>query len=158
MELHKGTAANGIYLYQAKLAAGVHGYYFFAADDCGGCVTHPAYGYLRGPAVEPAVNAAPTLVDGQVDPVAGGTRAYYSYTVEYRDADADPAATATVYVNGTPHPMKLWYGLPHGGIYVYRTRHYVGEYHDYYFYFEDGRGGASRLPETGKYHGPVVTP
>lgn len=157
MTLHKGNPADGIYLYQANLPAGPHAYYFTAADDCGGCVAHPGYGFLRGPEVDAVGNTAPVLLDGSVDPNIGGNRTPYTYSVEYRDIDRDPPAIARVYINGKPHEMKLRCGKACGGIYTYRARHCFGEWHNYYFYFEDGRGGATRLPEVGTLHGPVVT-
>uniref|UniRef100_A0A7C4CA52 DUF4198 domain-containing protein n=1 Tax=candidate division WOR-3 bacterium TaxID=2052148 RepID=A0A7C4CA52_UNCW3 len=168
MTLHKGSPAAGTYIYQTRLAAGRHAYYFVAADECGGCVTHPAYGFLRGPDVEERLNSAPVLVGEKLMPAMGyqpnlytaltdlACSNTYTYLVEYRDPDYDPPSLALIYINDKPHKMTLATGKPCGGEYMYRTRLYPGAYHKYYFYFEDGRGNATRLPPNGYFHGPVV--
>lgn len=156
MTLHKGAASDGIYLYQASLAAGPHAYYFVAADGDGDCITHPQHGYLRGPEVALSFNSSPRLEDPRVDPPIGGRGTRYSYTVTYRDVDLDPPSLALVYVNDIPYGMRQASRLPYEGTYVYRAGHHLSGSHRYYFYFEDGRGGVRRLPTTGSFHGPVV--
>ena len=157
MQLHKGSADDGIYLYEAILPAGPHAYYFVAKDDKGDCVAHPRHGFLRGPEVTKVPNSAPTLHCKLVTPPAGSHLTKYSYTIEYRDKDFDPPSVALVYVDDIPHPMKLAASKPYYGIYVYRTNHHLSYDHMYYYYFEDGRGGTCRLPARGAFHGPVVT-
>ncbi len=156
MTLHRGTPANGIYLYRTRLPAGPHSYYFVGIDDCGACVAHPRHGFLRGPEVAAMPNQPPQLIEPRVDPMIGTAQTRFIYRVEYRDPDGDPPSIARVYINGIPHDMKLRSGRSHTGIYTYRTRHYLGNFHEYYYYFEDGRGGTCRLPETGTFHGPNV--
>lgn len=157
MKLHKGTPNNGIYLYQAILPAGPHAYYFVATDGDGDCITHPRHGFLRGPEVAEELNTPPRLADNRIIPPAGSHRTKYAYTVHYRDEDFDAPSIALVYVDDIPHAMKLTASKPYAGLYIYRTHLHVGYNHDYYFYFEDGRGGVCRYPERGGFHGPVVT-
>ncbi len=157
MKLHKGTPNDGIYLYQAMLPDGPHGYYFVATDGDGDCVTHPAHGFIRGPEVAEEYNSPPVLTDRRILPAAGSHRTKYAFTVHYRDPDFDPPSIALVYVNDVPHGMKLATGAGYDGLYIYRTSRFVSYDHDYYFYFEDGRGGVARYPQRGRFHGPVVT-
>ncbi len=157
MKLHKGTANNGTYLYQTTLEPGPHAYYFVAHDGEGDCVTLPAKGFLRGPMVNGQPNQPPVLLDPNQDPTIGSPKSTFSYRVDYRDADGDPAAVALIYIDGVPHKMSRRSGRNGLAQYSYRTRLPYGSMHDYYFYFEDGRGGTCRLPEVGTFHGPVVT-
>ncbi len=156
MTLHLGSPANGIYLYKTKLSPGPHAYYFVGIDDCGACVLHPQQGVLYVPSVEEKGNLPPQLRGNKVEPAAGTPTTVYTYYVEYLDPDCNPPARAEVYINGKPHQMKLVGGKPSSGVYRYRTRLYLGAYHNYYFYFEDGNGGFCRYPEVGYFHGPVV--
>ena len=157
MKLHDGPPIDGDYIYQAMLPAGPHAYYFAAIDQQGDCVTFPKHGFLRGPEVVAQPNQPPVLLDERVVPAAGSPSTTFGYTVNYRDVDRDPAALAVVYADGIPHPMRLAAGRSYDGLYVYRARTFEGRAHDYYFYFEDGRGGTCRIPERGVLHGPVVT-
>jgi len=157
MELLQGSPAAGLYLYKTRLEPGNHFYYFAGIDQCGACVLHPAYGVIYGPQVGETENSTPRLMGEKVDPAAGNRGTIFTYYVEYRDADNDPPARAEIYINGKPHSMQLVGGKTHTGIYRFRTRLYPGMFHNYYFYFEDGKGGFCRLPEIGYFHGPVVT-
>ncbi|MFO7638869.1 MAG: hypothetical protein R6X14_06180 [bacterium] len=157
MKLHDGTPNNGTYIYQTTLPAGPHAYYFEAIDGDGYCATHPVHGFIRGPEVTETPNAVPTLTDNRLIPPTGSYRTKYAYTVHYRDPDGNAPALALIYINGIEYPIKLAAGKPHEGLYIYRTRHHVGWEHDYYFHFEDGRGGSVRFPAQGNFHGPVVT-
>jgi len=157
MKLHKGSPKDGDYLYQAMLPSGPHAYYFAAVDEKGDCVTLPQHGFLRGPQVEAPPNKSPVLLDERVTPSTGSTQTTFGYSVNYRDEDLDPAAVAIVYVDGVPHRMSLSAGKSYDGLYCYSARTYADPFHDYYFYFEDGRGGTSRVPARGVMHGPVVT-
>ena len=157
MALHSGTATNGDYLYQAMLPPGPHAYYFMAMDGDGDCVSHPAQGFIRGPEVMARPNSAPVLMDRRIEPATGGTTSRYGYLVHYSDVDFDAAATALIYVDNVPHAMRLVQGNAANGLYSYVGRQFLGNLHNYYFYFEDGKGGTCRLPAVGAYHGPVVT-
>ncbi|MEO0069034.1 MAG: hypothetical protein ABIK23_07915 [candidate division WOR-3 bacterium] len=156
MTLHQGAPANGLYVYKTKLRPGKHFYYFAGVDQCGACVLHPAYGIIQGPTVWERGNAVPRLMGEKVDPAAGNRRTVFTYYVEYRDPDNDPPTRAEIYINGKPHKMHLMCGKPCEGVYRFKTKLCPGIYHNYYFYFEDGKGGWYRLPETGTFHGPVV--
>lgn len=157
MKLHQGSPAAGHYVYQTKLNPGNHFYYFAGVDQCGACVLHPAYGVIHGPVVYEMANAMPLLVGEKLDPAAGNRSTVFNYYAEYRDPDNNPPSRAEIYINGKPHQMQHVGGKPYTGIYRFRTRLYPGMYHNYYFYFEDGKGGCYRLPEIGYFHGPVVT-
>lgn len=157
MALHKGTPNNGLYLYQAMLPPGPHAYYFVARDGDGDCVTFPKHGFLRGPEVTETMNTAPRLLDEDIEPPTGGHSTRYTYSVTYRDEDGDKPAVALVYVDDIPHQLRHVAGRPDAGLYSCKTRHHISWNHNYYFYFEDGRGGACRYPERGYFHGPVVT-
>jgi hypothetical protein len=157
MKLHKGTPNNGIYLYQTLLPAGPHAYYFVAKDGDGGCVSHPQHGYLRGPEVAETFNTPPTLSDNRTIPPSGSYRTKYTYTIHVKDEDFDVPSVALIYIDDVPFQLKLAAGKAYEGLYLYRTRHHVGWDHNYYFYFEDGRGGVARFPEVGTFHGPIVT-
>ena len=74
-----------------------------------------------------------------------------------KDEDGDRPSVALVYVDDIPHQLQHAAGEPDAGLYLYRARHHVGWDHEYYFYFEDGRGGVCRFPERGSFHGPIVT-
>jgi hypothetical protein len=157
MKLHKGTPNNGIYLYQAMLPAGPHAYYFVAKDGDGDCVTLPKHGFLRGPEVAESMNTPPVLTDERLIPPTGSHRTKYAYTVHYMDEDADNPSVALIYIDDQPFQLRHAAGKPYSGLYIYRGFHHVGWDHDYYFYFEDGRGGVCRFPERGSFHGPIVT-
>jgi hypothetical protein len=157
MTLYEGKANNGTYLYTTTLANGPHAYYFVATDGDGDCVTLPAKGFLRGPEVAVQPNHTPVLLDPVNDPAIGSPKSTYGYRVDYRDTDGDAASLAHIYIDGVAHRMSRASGS--GGLaqYTYSARLPFGAMHDYYFYFEDGRGGTRRLPEVGIFHGPVVT-
>lgn len=157
MTLHSGTANNGTYLYETMLDAGQHAYYFVAMDGDGDCVTLPAKGFLRGPEVTALTNSRPVLLDQRVDPPLGMPKSTFTFRVNYRDADFDAPSLAMIYIDGIPHKMSRAAGTAADGLYTYRTREFLGAMHDYYFYFEDGRGGTRRMPEVGIFHGPIVT-
>ncbi|MCL6465255.1 MAG: hypothetical protein K6T77_00700 [candidate division WOR-3 bacterium] len=157
MALLQGTPAAGVYYYKTTLPPGNHVYYFAAIDDCGSCVLHPKHGVIYGPTVGEIENHQPVLMGEKVEPAAGYPNTIFTYYVEYRDPNNDPPARAEIYINGKPSEMRLVGGKPYTGIYQYKTRLYPGAFHNYYFYFEDGKGGFCRYPEIGYFHGPIVT-
>ncbi len=157
MKLHSGEANDGIYIYSTTLKEGPHAYYFVAMDSDGDCVTHPAHGFIRGPAVARQANTAPTLLDDAVFPNIGTVGTRFTYSVVYRDAEWDAPSLALIYLDGVPYEMKHAGGKAFSGNYVYKTRRPLSGMHEYYFYFEDGKGGACRYPAVGAFHGPVVT-
>jgi hypothetical protein len=156
MSLHGGVPTNGLYLYRTMLPLGPHAYYFGALDDMGDCTMLPQAGYLRGPDVIEGPNSPPVLCDNYVDPQIGGPNGRYGFRVVYKDVDLDPASIALIYIDGEPHAMKLMSGKAYSGVYRFVSNEYLSNFHDYYFYFEDGKGGTCRLPPAGSFHGPVV--
>lgn len=157
MKLHSGDANDGTYLFSTMLKDGPHAYYFVARDANGDCVTHPARGFIRGPLVERKANTSPTLMDESVYPNIGGTGTRFTYSVVYRDAEWDAPSLALIYLDGVPYELKHAGGKAYSGVYTFRTRRTLSAMHDYYYYFEDGKGGARRYPAVGTFHGPVVT-
>jgi len=157
MKLHDGTSFDGTWLYQTLLPAGPHAYYFVAMDSDGDCASLPQNGFIRGPEIMARANTPPMLTEQRIEPPTGGTRTRYGYLVNYRDCDLDAPSLALIYVNGTPHQLNLVKGDAYDGLYAYYGGQVLGYLHDYYFYFEDGRGGACRFPNVGIFHGPVVT-
>jgi hypothetical protein len=157
MKLHSGTNIDGYYVYTTMLPAGPHAYYFIAMDSDGDCTTLPQHGFIRGPEIMEHGNTPPTVQDQRVEPPTGGMSTRYGYLVNYRDYDMDAPSLALIYVNGFPHQMELVKGKAYDGLYAYYGGQFLGNLHDYYFYFEDGRGGTRRYPQVGVFHGPVVT-
>lgn len=157
MKLHSGDANDGIYIYSTMLKDGPHAYYFVARDAAGGCISHPAHGFVRGPIVERRDNTAPTLVEENVEPNIGGAGTRFTWSVSYRDAEWDAPSLALIYIDGVPYGLRHTAGKPFSGVYTFRSRRPVSVMHDYYYYFEDGKGGATRFPAVGTFHGPVVT-
>lgn len=157
MKLHSGEPNDGVYLYSTVLSEGPHAYYFEAVDGDGGCVKLPANGFIRGPVVERRENRPPRLLENGVTPNIGTKERRYTWSVTYRDDDGDPPAVALVFVDGVPYQMRHAGGKAWSGNYVFRSRQPRSVMHEYYYYFEDGKGGAVRFPAVGSFHGPVVT-
>ncbi len=156
MQLHKGKLYDGIFLAKLTLPTGKHAYYFKAYDALGNCITLPEQGFVRGPDVISHQNSNPKLLDNKIEPPIGYKANTYSYYVTYIDEDNDPPSLMQIYINEQPYDLKLKQGKPYNGIYYLKYSHFVGNYHNYYFYCEDGRGGSYRFPETGYFYGPVV--
>jgi hypothetical protein len=156
MALHKGQAENGTYIAILTLPAGKHAYYFKAMDFAGYCISLPEKGFIRGPQVSETFNNSPRLIDAKLEPGIGYSSNNYTYYVTYLDDDSDSPSIINVVIDGETYPLKLQQGKSDNGVYSFRTKNYIGYYHNYYFYCEDGRGGSCRTPEVGTYHGPVV--
>ena len=99
----------------------------------------------------------PELTSGDVDPDSGNGTTTFTYTVHYYDQDGDSPSTRYVYIDGSSHIMTLYSGSASDGTYRYQTTLSSG-IHNYYFYFSDGKGGSDRLPSSGTYSGPSVSP
>lgn len=157
MRLHKGQAYNGLYIAQiSNLSPGPHAYYFKAIDNNGNCIKLPHYGFIRGPEVAEKKNRVPKLFDARLNPEIGYQSDRYQYEITYLDEDRDAPSVINIVINEIAYPMKLKKGKPYNGIYTFSTKHHPGNYHTYYFYCEDGRGGSFRLPTRGYFYGPVV--
>jgi hypothetical protein len=104
------------------------------------------------------VNIPPTLSNGYVSPSSGDTSTTFSYYVTYSDPEGDIPTTKYVYIDGSPYTMtKISGDYVSGAVFRYSTTLSAGS-HNYYFYFEDGHGHAVRLPTSGTYSGPSVSP
>ncbi|MEO0114306.1 MAG: hypothetical protein ABIK93_02395 [candidate division WOR-3 bacterium] len=171
MKLHKGTPNNGLYLVSHTFTEDAlrayqyennekdtrrHAYFFRAVDADGFCTYLPEDGYIHGPEVSLAQNLPPKLLDPRVEPALGTENMTYTYYVTYEDQDDDPPAYVNCVINGNIHKMKLLTGQKHKGIYYFKTRHFYGTRHSYYFEATDGRKGVVRLPEVGNFYGPAV--
>ena len=114
------------------------------------------YAYVDYAYNGPAYNHPPRLQDPP-SPAEGDISTNFTYSVRYYDEDGDVPSVAYVYIDGIPRTMEFRDGSsPSDGRYQYNTTLPVGR-HDYYFRFEDGRGGSARLPILGVYAGPEVT-
>ena len=116
------------------------------------------YSYVDYAYVGPVYNHPPELFYPQVNPAIGGTDTTFSYYVYYYDQNGDVPSVKQVYIDGDPQQMEFnaaQGGSATNGWYVYRTTLPRGSY-DYYFYFEDGRGGSARAPIVGTLSGPEV--
>jgi hypothetical protein len=156
MTLHKGDPHNGSYIAQLNLPAGPHAYYFKALDAMGNCISLPQQGFMRGPQITESHNNYPTLFDMKLDPQIGYKSNRYTYFVTYIDKDCDPPSIMQIVIDEKPFNLRLKQGKKYNGVYAFKTSHYIGNLHNYYFYCEDGRGGSCRFPETGYFYGPVV--
>lgn len=156
MTLHKGMKFDGNYIAMLNLPTGKHAYYFKAMDAMGNCISLPQDGFIRGPEISATSNNPPRLFDVKLDPGIGYNNEHYNYMVTYTDEDFDPPSIMNIVVDGITYPINLKSGKTYNGVYGYRSKLYLGNYHDYYFYCEDGRGGSCRVPSTGTFHGPVV--
>ncbi len=156
MSLHKGMKYDGDYIAMLTLPAGKHAYYFKAMDAMGNCISLPADGFIRGPEINATSNNPPRLFDIKLDPPIGYTNEHFNYMVTYTDEDFDPPSIMNIVIDGITYPINLNAGKTYNGVYGYRSKLYLGNFHDYYFYCEDGRGGSCRVPLTGTLHGPVV--
>jgi len=97
-------------------------------------------------------NNAPALASGSLSPTSGDTSTSFVFTVNCTDGDGDSLSTKYLYIDGSSRSMSL----DTGNTYKYTTTLAVGE-HSYYFHFEDGQGGSSRLPSSETSSGPTVT-
>lgn len=156
MQLHKGNSYNGTYIAQLKLPPGKHAYYFKALDAMGNCNSLPDHGFIRGPEISETRNSYPILSDVKLEPEIGYASQAYTYRVNYIDKDCDPPSLMQIIIDEKPYNLRLKNGSKYNGIYTFKMNHFIGNYHNYYFYCEDGRGGSCRFPETGYFYGPVV--
>ncbi|MEO0092177.1 MAG: hypothetical protein ABIK61_05680 [candidate division WOR-3 bacterium] len=156
MRLHKGSPSNGTYIATLTLPPGKHAYYFRAIDNLNNCISLPEQGFIRGPEVTETYNTSPQLFDVKLDPIIGYKPTTFTYYVTYLDEDFDTPSLIQIVIDGETYPLKLKQGKPYNGVYTFKTQHYLGNYHKYHFYCEDGRGGSCRVPPTGDFHGPVV--
>jgi hypothetical protein len=120
----------------------------------------PVYSYVdyaySGPL--PGYNRLPRLSNPQVQPASGSISDTFTYYVRYYDGDGDVPAVKDVWIDGAARPMSFLSsggGSASDGWYYYQTSLSAGT-HDYYFLFEDGRGGSARTPTSGELSGPDV--
>jgi len=103
-------------------------------------------------------NTAPTLSSGGVSPASGSSGTMFTYVVTYTDVDDNAPSYVYINVDGLQHSMSKVSGTYTGGaIYSYTTSNLDVGLHEYYFETSDGQATA-RLPTSGSYNGPDVTP
>ena len=100
-----------------------------------------------------------TLYNGYVSPSSGDASTTFSYYVTYSDPERDVPTVKYVYIDGSPYTMaKISGDYVSGAVFKYSTTLSAGS-HNYYFYFEDSvHGHTVRLPTSGTYSGPNVSP
>jgi hypothetical protein len=82
----------------------------------------------------------------------------FTYVVTYTDVDDNAPSYVYINVDGLQHSMSKVSGTYTGGaIYSYTTSNLDVGLHEYYFETSDGQATA-RLPTSGSYNGPDVTP
>jgi len=100
----------------------------------------------------------PQLFNPSVIPSSGTSSTDFHYYVSYYDPDGDSPVVAQVYIDDVAYTMSLDSGSAFNGIYCFGPRNLGIGSHSYYFYFDDGTDGETRMPETGSFSGPMVNP
>jgi len=101
---------------------------------------------------------SPQLSHGFVNPGSGDPSTNFYYYITYHDSEGISPELRQVYIDGIAREMSLLSGSASNGVYCSGPRNLAIGSHDYWFYFEDGEGGTARLPTSGSYSGPVVSP
>jgi len=128
-----------------------------ATDNNGASSEGPIWDFTTESAPPPP-NQPPTLSNGYVTPSSGDISTIFEYYVTYADPDGDAPTVKYVYVDGSPYTMtKISGDYVSGATFKYSTTLPEGS-HSYYFYFDDGYGHTVRLPTSGTYSGPNVSP
>ena len=104
-----------------------------------------------------APNHPPQLSNPSVQPTSGTPSTDFYYYVHYSDSDNDNPTVKQVYIDGTPHTMRLYSGSASNGVYQYGPENLSAGSHNYYLHFEDGKGGTAILPTSGSYSEPTVS-
>nr|MDO8082658.1 C39 family peptidase [Candidatus Freyarchaeota archaeon] len=136
--------------------AGYH-WQYRAKDSKGATSAWQEYGTSGNTDFTVSSNTPPELSNGYVEPSSGDTSTSFYYYVTYFDADGDSPSVKQVYIDDTPYTMSWYSGLDSWITYRYGPKNLPSGSHNYYFYFEDGRGGSDRLPDSGTYSGPPVS-
>jgi len=124
-----------------------------ATDNHAASTTGPLWDFTTAP----TSNNPPQLSNPSVQPQSGTPSTGFYYYVNYYDSDGDSPSVKQVYIDGSAYTMSLYSGSASNGIYRYGPKNIsVGWGHNYYFYFEDGKGGTARLPSSGGYSGPTI--
>ncbi len=114
------------------------------------------YSYVDYAYAGPSYNDPPTLQNPRFSPDAGTYERTFTFSVDYYDEDGDAPSVANVFIDGNPKTMVFSEGASASkGRYVCNTELAVGS-HEFYFYFEDDRGGPARAPLAGAISGPEV--
>ena len=115
-----------------------------------------AYAYVDYAYAGPAYNDPPQLTNAQVNPLSGRTGDTFTFRVRYYDVDGDVPTVKNLVLDGVPRAMALVSGQqPANGAYSLDASLTAGS-HEYYYYFEDGRGESARAPIAGALSGPAV--
>jgi hypothetical protein len=124
-----------------------------ATDNHGASTTGPLWDFTTAL----TSNNPPQLSNASVQPPSGTLATGFYYYVNYFDSDGDSPSIKRVYIDGWAYTMSLQSGSASDGVYRYGPRNLpVGWGHNYYFYFEDGKGGTARLLNLGNYSGPAI--
>jgi hypothetical protein len=124
-----------------------------ATDNHAASTTGPLWDFTTAP----TSNNPPQLSSPSVQPQSGMPATDFYYYVNYYDDDGDSPSVKQVYIDGWAYTMSLYSGSASNGIYRYGPKSLsFGWGHNYYFYFEDGKGGTARLLNLGNYSGPTI--
>jgi hypothetical protein len=107
--------------------------------------------------VKAAADHSPQLSNGFVVPSNGDTLTNFYYYITYYDSEGGSPDVRQVYIDGVAHEMSLLSGSTSDGVYRYGPKNLTIGNHNYYFYFDNGRGGTARLPEADNALGPMVS-
>ena len=115
------------------------------------------YSYVDYAYAGPAHGRPPRLEGPYFSPHEGTTATTFSYYIRYYDEDGDIPSVASVIIDGSPQPMVFCDGASASdGLYRFETMLAAGS-HNYYFHYEDVRGGSARDPIVGLRSGPEVS-
>lgn len=128
------------------------GYYYLKVSEYSDSPMSYSLAYAGG------ANYDPDLSNGYVDPNCGDTNTDFYWYVHYYDEDGDWPTTKNIDIDGNSYTMTLDSGSDSNGTYRYGPMTLGLGLHDYYFYFTDGKGGTDRIPSSGTYAGPAVSP
>ncbi|MBU1625946.1 PQQ-binding-like beta-propeller repeat protein, partial [bacterium] len=102
----------------------------------------------------------PVLSDGQFSPETGDIKSSFDFRVHYTDPDGGFPLIKRLYINDIPQAMSLDTGNSWDGFY---TKSITGNElnlgnNEFYFLFGDDEFNNIRLPSSGTFDGPIVTP
>ena len=139
--------------FTTNLSSGNHQYYF-SASDSNDTSRLPKSSALAGPLVDPD-NYPPELFVPMVTPEEGDLSTDFSFTVDYRDPEGDPAQFCKVFIDELEFLMTPGNGSWSAGKNFTYSATLLDGSHEYYFECSDGITTV-RLPVTGVFQGPVI--
>jgi len=143
-----GSGSDDDYSYSASgFSDGSHSYYFYFEDGNGGSDQLPSSGswsFTVDTNHNPQLSYVSSWTDG-VNPDYGPLSTNFQFKVHYLDEDGDNPSVKNVVIDGISYPMS---GSGSDNNYIFSKNDFSKKIHQYYFYFEDGKGGTVRLPDS----------